>query len=133
MALGTVDFYGPLGSAIYAQLAAPLGSVLYYATAPERTVPPYTVYQFVAPMDDYTFNTAHIEVTVQIESISNQPWPNDARLIYAGTVHPNLQDAPLSVTGFRVLKVRRQKPFQFPDPDRFWHVGADYIVELQAT
>jgi hypothetical protein len=122
-----------LGSALYSRLATPLGSAFYDGLAPQGGTPPYTLWQVLTTSDDYTFGDDTTEqLDVQLRTVSNRRWPGEARRIY-GTVHANMQDAPLSVTGFTVLRVRRIDKFQYQDPDTFWHVGGVYRVALQKT
>lgn len=129
---GTVDSWMALGSAIYSRLATPLGSAIYDAVAPQGGTPPYTVWQVMAATDEYTFNTDSEELEVMVKVISNQTWPGQARRVY-GTVHNYMQDAPLSVTGFQVLRCRRVSRLQYTDTDSFHHVGGLYRVSLQKT
>lgn len=130
---GTVDSSLALGSAIYARMAPPLGSAFYDALAPQGGTPPYTVWQVMTTADEYTFNTDGEELEVMVKTVSNRKWPGEARRIYSGTVHPYMQDAPLSVSGFQVLRCRRTSKFQYPDPEGFWHVGGVYRVSLHKT
>lgn len=132
MALGTVDSWMALGSAIYARLAPPLGSAFYDTLAPQGGTPPYTLWQVLTTDDEYSFDRHGETLYVQIRSISNQVWPAHARRVY-GTAHAYMQDAPLSVSGFQVLRCRRVDKFQYPDPDGFWNVGGVYQVELVKT
>ncbi len=133
MPLGTVDSTLVLGSAIYAVMAPPLGSAFYYMLAPQNTLPPYTVYQFLTDVDEYSFNTSWQEIQVQVKTVSNQRWPTDAQRIYSNTVHPTMQDAALSVSGFQVLQVRRMHQLYYQDNEFFFHVGGIYGITLQKT
>jgi hypothetical protein len=129
---GTVDSFMALGSAIYTRLAAPLGSAIYDVNAKQGGTPPYTVWQVLTTTDEYTFNTTSEELEVQLRVVSNRKWPAEAKRVY-GTVHNYMQDAPLSVTGFTVLRCRRTDKFLYADPEGFWHVGGVYTISLQAT
>lgn len=132
MAVGTVDSSLALGSAIHARLATPLGSAIYDTLAPQNGTPPYTVYQILTSSDEYTFDSNNEELEVQVRSVSNRRWPGEAKRTY-GTAHAYMQDAPLSVTGFTVLRCRRTEKFQYQDNDFFHHVGGVYRITLRAT
>jgi hypothetical protein len=131
---GTVDSWNALGSAIYSRLATPLGSALYDAVADGTAPLPYTVWQVLANSDDYAFGADDKEqesLDVMLRCVSDRYWPDKARTMY-GTVHNYMQSAPLSVTGFNVLRcLRRGSKFQYQDSELFWNVGAIYAVRLQ--
>ena len=130
---GTVDSSLALGSAIYNRLASPLGSAIYDSLAPQGATPPYTIWQILTTNDEYSFaSNPSEELEVQVRSVSNRKWPGEARRQY-GTVHNYMQDAPLSVSGFSVLRCRRSDKFQYQEPDGFFNVGGVYRVVLQKT
>lgn len=131
------DSWNALGSAVYARLAPPLGSALYDGIAKSTVVPPYTVWQVLDTDDDRVFGdrgTATFETfQVMLRTISDRYYPDKARSIY-GTVHAYMEGAPLTVTGFSVMRCERTGGrFQYQDSEKFWNVGAVYTVELQRS
>lgn len=128
------DSWNALGSAVYSRLAPYVGSALYDAIAPGTVQPPFAVWQVLATNDEYSFSDDATEtLDVQVKAISDRDWPDRARTLY-GTIHTYMQDAPLSVTGYRVLRCRRMgSKFQYQDRDFFHHVGAIYRIEIVAV
>lgn len=130
------DSWNAVGSAVYSRLAPPLGSALYDAVARVTVTPPYTVWQVLDTDDDYTFGNGGStteSLFVMVKTISDRYYPDEARTIY-GTVHTYMQNAPLSVGGYTVLRCQRDgSRFQYQDNEKFWHVGATYRLEIQPT
>lgn len=129
------DSWNALGSAVYSRLAPYLGSALFDAIAPGAVQPPFGVWQVLVTDDEYKFGSTPVmeSIDVQLRFVSDRDWPDRARAMY-GTAHTYMQDAPLSVSGYRVLRCRRRGgKFQYMDTGNFWHVGAVYQVDLEAT
>ena len=119
-----------VGTAIYTRLHAQATVDVFYALATQGATPPYTVYQRMVSMDEYTFGTARLlNADYMVKVISNRNWPVEALDVYAH-IHNAMQDAPLTVTGFTCLRCRRKSTIEYRDPDGFWHVGGLYRVEI---
>lgn len=125
-----------IGSAIYGRLATPLGSAIYDGIAPAGAPSTFAVWQVATDLDEYTFgaNAKDLEsLDVILRCVSDRHWPDRARAMY-GTVHNYMQNAPLSVTGFTVIRCKRRGgKFQYQDSELFWHVGALYQIEIQQS
>jgi hypothetical protein len=123
-----------LGSALYTAIGTALGTVtplaVYQGLAPQGSAPPYAVFNQQTARDEYTFTSRGISASYQVKIVSNRQFANEAQLAY-DRVHRSLQDAPLTVTGYNLLRMRRETTIQFMDPDRFWHVGGVYRIDIQ--
>lgn len=124
-----------VGSAIYTRLSSATGSgtvSVYQDMAPQGTLPPYVVFARMVGADEYTFNTRGFVSRYVVKAVSNQPWATEAEQTYA-KYEPYMQDAPLSVTGYRLIRCRRANEVHYMDSDDFWHCGGEFEVELQPT
>lgn len=142
------DSLPALGSAIYSRLGtivytypAGSGTALVTGTLPtfntmatQGLLPPYVIFQLQSSIDGYAWGNHEEESndfvvkTVSFRSFLAQ----EAYPVY-GTIHAALQDAPLTVTGFRVMKVRRTSRIQYRDGQSYWHVGGIYRLDLVDT
>lgn len=126
--LGTVQYTYPTGAgtAMYS------GSVGVYNTlAIQQTATPYIVFQSQSGIDDYSFGSNREEsfdYVVKAVSVKNYP-SQEANPIFA-TADAALQDAPLSVSGYSVLRVRRTSRIRYRDAQGYWHVGGLFRIDL---
>lgn len=130
-----VTEWNALGSAIYSRLSSATGSgtvTIYQDLAPEGTQAPYLIFQRMVGTDERTFNTKHISSRYMVKAISNQPWATEAERTYA-IYEPYMDDAPLSITGYTLIRCRRTGPIHYQDPEMFWHCGGEFEVEVEKT
>jgi hypothetical protein len=122
--------YEALGSAIHSRIGALAGSQVYRDLAVEKTPPPYIVWGRVSSGDEYAFGTVtFLSAEYYVKAVTNRTWDGDTYGAY-GSAHALMQDAPLSVSGYRVLEVRRMNTFDYMDRDNYWHVGGNYKISL---
>jgi hypothetical protein len=127
-----------IGSAVYSRLGS-VGTVsVYQDLAPQGAAVPYCVFQRQTATDDYVFGpgqgtAAIVEAIYTVRVVSNRYNAAEAQIVYGGNTHPAMQDAPLSVTGYTVLRCRRESIIQYQDNDKYWHVGGLYRLEVQPT
>lgn len=129
--LGTVSYttYNGAGSAVVIG-AIPVVNTL----AVQQTPTPYLVYQLQTGLDDYSFagnreeSFDYVVKAVSVKSYASQ----EANPIY-DTAHTALQDAPLSVAGYSVKRVRRGSRIRYRDQQGFWHIGGIYRIDLAKT
>lgn len=130
--------YARLGTVQYSYFAGTVpvsGSVSVVNTlAPQQTAPPYIVFQQQAGLDDYKFgdySDESFDYVAKVVSLKAYP-TMEAQPIYSG-VHTALQDAPLSVSGQQVLRVRRMSRIKYRDTGGYWHVGGLYRLDIHKT
>lgn len=138
-ALGSA-IYSRLGTVVYTYLAG-AGTALVTGTLPtfntmatQGLLPPYVTFQLQSSIDGYAWGNHEEEsndFVVKVVSLRSF-LAQEAYPVY-GTIHAALQDAPLSVTGFRVMKVRRTSRIQYRDNSSYWHVGGIYRLDLVDT
>lgn len=99
----------------------------YYETAPQFVSSPYGIIQFMSGIDDYALddNTWYADYIVKV--VSDNYYPYNAVLNY-GSVHTQLQDNTFSVSGYEIIKLRRESVISFKDDKERWHVGGLYNV-----
>ena len=120
-----------LGSAIYAALgSASTALPVFQGLAPQGQRTPYVVFDRQAGVDDYTFTSKELSTDYTVKVVDDRLWPNVAATTY-GTVHSYMQDAPLTLSGFTLLRARRNATFNYRDQDGFWHIGGIYRVDVQ--
>lgn len=120
-----------LGSALYAVLAT-VGSVTFYDTlAPQggSAALPYGIYSYQAMIDEYAFGSGGISADMVVKVVSNRQWPSEAQRLYDLTVHPKVQDAALSMSGYEAKRCRRTNTIRYRDADGYWHVGGVYRID----
>ena len=133
------NHFTALGSAIAARLGTAGTVSVHQSLAPQGAVVPYAVFALQTETDDYTFGpsagTANniVEAIYTVQVVSNRYGPQEAQIIYGGNTHPAMQDAPLSVSGYTVLRCRRENSIQYQDSDKYWHVGGLYRVTVQTA
>lgn len=136
-----------IGSALYARL----GTVQYtYVTngtvtttgtlglwetlGPQDSNVPFVVFQYQAGPEDYAFGDGWhaISADYAVKAVSNRTYPIQTRQIY-GVTHAHLQDAPISVSGYATMRVRRNSMFEYRDPQGYWHSGGVYRIDIVET
>lgn len=124
--------HAALGSAIATALSG--GTVGAYDTlAVQGGTPPYVIFQAQSAGEhEYTFSSTGLRADYVVKVLSNRTWPGEAQTVY-NHVHNLMQNAALSVTGYRVLRCRVTGGIKFRDEDGFWHVGGIYRIDLQQT
>lgn len=122
-----------LGSAVYSRLNGQATVSIYDTLAPPGSVPPYGIWQLQAAVDTYMFADAgeFLAADVVVKVVSNHHWATEATRIY-DHIHNAMQDAPLAVTGYNLIRCRRASLIRFRDPDEYWHVGGLYTVEIDS-
>lgn len=121
------------GSAIYNQLGGTAANPpVYYGLAPQGGTPPYIIVNRLDGDDEYTFNSSGVNTRYTVKAVSNRIWPNEAWNAY-GSVHPTLQNAALTITGFTSLRCQRVSTIEYQDPGRYWHIGGIYRIEAWRT
>jgi hypothetical protein len=132
MAVGSV--FSALGSALYAAIGTAAGTVapmaVYQGMAPQGSVFPYAMFNQQTARDEYTFTSRGMTASYQVKVVSNRQSDSEARAAY-DRLHANLQDAPLTVTGYTLMRMRRETTIEYQDPDRFWHVGGIYRIDIE--
>lgn len=130
--------YGRLGTAQYTYVtsgtATTTGSVgVYDSLAPQGTAVPYVIFQQQVGLDDYAFGDWRSrQMDYVIKAVSDRRYPHQARQIYT-TAHANVQDAPLSISGYALMRLRRLRTFEERDTDGYIHTGGIYRVDTVAT
>lgn len=143
----TVDSISAVGSALYSRLGTvqytynnggtvPVTGTLgtYDTLAPQNptTNPPYVIFQLMADVGEYTFGTANGQsMDWLIKVVSNRLYPSQQAYSLYNQAHGNVQNAPLSVTGYTVQRCRRQTQIApFREANGYWHVGGIYRVDI---
>ena len=122
-----------MGSAIYGRLAPSLGSAVYDTIAPGTVATEYVVFQRLTEIDDYSFGNNRMEsLEYLIKAVSDDDWPHTAYARY-GVAHDAIQDAPLTVGGYGLMRFRRTSTINYMDNERFHHVGGVYRCDLNKT
>jgi len=124
--------HAALGSAINSALSG--GTVSVYDTlAVQGGTPPYAIFQAQNPGEmEYTFSSSGLRADYVLKVISNRTWPGEAQQVY-NHIHNLMQNAALSVSGYRVLRCRVSSGIKYRDEDGFWHVGGVYRIDLQQS
>lgn len=119
-----------MGSAIYGRLAPVQGSAVFDMLAPAEQPSPYTIFQRLTDIDEYAFGTARIEnLQYLIKAVDNGDWPHRAYARY-GVAHDAIQDAPLTIPGYREMRFRRTATINYADNLGYWHVGGIYSAVI---
>lgn len=124
--------HAALGSALTTVLSG--GTVSAYDTlAVQGGTPPYAIFQAQNPgLQSYTFSGTELRADYVVKVLSNRTWPGEAQQVY-NHIHNLMQNAALSVSGYRVLRCRLTTGIKYRDEDGFWHVGGVYRIDLQQT
>lgn len=129
--LGTVVYSYRIaqGTALYS------GSVDVYNTmALQQNATPYIIFQLQTGLDEYSFGTNREEsLDYVMKVVSLRDYPSQECNPIFDTAHTALQDAPLSVPGYSVLRVRRGSRIRYRDRSGYWHVGANYQIDIAKT
>ncbi len=123
------------GTALTALLAGgTAGTAIYEDHAPFDAALPYVVFNAQAgTWDELEGDARFAEIVYQVQAVSGSAWPKEASAIDA-QIDARLHAAPLSVTGYGLLAVRRESDVQYAEVSgnqTFQHVGALYRIELQ--
>ena len=127
--MATGNDIAAIGSAIYSRIGTAGTVGVYSDLAPQGSAPPYCIYQQQAAPDEYTFTSHMVSADYVVKIVSNRTWAGEAQQIY-GHIHTLMQDAPLSVSGFSLMRCRRQSTIKYRDGDGFWHVGGLYRIDV---
>lgn len=126
--LGTVvySYRTSEGTALYS------GSVPVHNTvAPQQAPAPYLVFQLQTGVPDYWFNGREEEgFDYALKAMSLRTYASqEANPIFeqAATV---LQDAPLSIPGYKLMKARRGSRIRYKDSKGYWNVGSLWRIEV---
>ena len=106
---------------------------IFHAKAPSNATPPYIVVHRQAETDDWTFAGQPMEHDVWTVKAINRGGSASAAEDIRAAVTAALNDAPLTVTGFALLQLRRMSKFDFPeveDGTQFNHCGAIFRVDV---
>ena len=121
-------------SAVTSQLGA--ANNVFHPKAPRNAVPPYIVIHRQAETDEWTFAGAPSERDLwTVKAINRGSSASSAEDIRAA-VTTALNDAPITVTGFALLQLRRMSKFDYPEVDdgeQFNHCGAIFRVDVDPT
>lgn len=136
LALMGSAFYSRLGTVQYTYVTSgtvtTTGSVGVWDTqAVQGTAVPYVIFQYQAGVDDYAFSDSwqSLSMDFAVKAVSNRLYPVQARQIYS-IAHTNLQDAPLVIPGYALMRCRRRSPFEYRDSDQYIHSGGIYRVDI---
>lgn len=121
--LGTAGTLGTLGcTGVYRQIA------------PQGSVEPYVVFQQQAGTDSYTFTARDARSLVYlVKAVDRGPSGSRAAQL-AERVESLLGDAPLTVTGWQNLRLRRESDVEYVEVDNgviYQHYGALYRVDVR--
>lgn len=129
--LGTVVYTYPTGS----------GTAMYSGSVPvvntlalQQTLPPYIVFQLQTGIPEYAFagdEGESFDYLVKAVSLRNFPSQESNPIFEKASI--TLQDAPLSVAGYSVLRVRRGSRVRYRDQQGYWHVGAIFRIDIVRT
>lgn len=126
--LGTVQYTYPTGSGT-AQYSGSVG--VFNTLSIQQTATPYVIFQLQSGIDDYSFagdREESFDYVVKAVSVKNSP-SQEANPIFA-TADAALQDAPLSVAGYSVMRVRRTSRIRYRDGSGYWHVGGIFRIDI---
>ena len=116
------------GSAIFNKLTG--GTIpVFYQLAPQAQSPPFVEIVFMSGMDERTFTDKGLNTTFLVKVISDRQYPLQAIQAYGG-IHDLLEDAVITFDDYNLLMIRRESIVQYQDPDRFWHVGGNYNLDI---
>ena len=98
--------------------------------APQRSDPPFIVFQAMSKVDEHTFDGRFANMVYLVKAISKSAWPKEAMDVDT-LINTTLEDAALSVTGYRLLLCRRESDFYFTEQSggHDWqHIGGLYRI-----
>jgi len=122
--------YTAFGSALHSYLNAQATVDVYYVRALQNTAPEYCIVQRQSGLLNYTFTSRGMNTDYLVKVVSNRMYPGVAWQVYEHIAEA-MQDAPLNITGFTLLRCRQSSSIEFPDNDGFWHVGHLYDIDAQ--
>lgn len=128
--------YGRLGTVQYTYAtqgtATTTGSVgVYNGMAPQETLTPYVIFQRMSGLDEYTFDTRGESLEYMVKAVSDRAYPGMQAYPIYGQAHDALQDAPLNVGSYVLMRCRRRSQFEYRDTDGYLHVGGLYRIDIE--
>lgn len=107
--------------AVTSLLGAP--NNVFHRIAPRGAIPPYVVLHRQAETDEWTFSGPALEHDLWTVKAICRGSKSDAADDIAQAITVALNDAPISVVGYRLLYLRRESKIDFGEPDGadFWH------------
>jgi len=121
-----------MGSALYSYINTQGTITTYYQKAPQSAQPPFVIVSFVSATDDYTFDSNGMNADYFIKVVGSKVFPESTISLY-GAVHDLIQDAPITITGNNLLRIRRESIMQYQDSEDFWNVGGLYNLDTWKT
>lgn len=119
-----------LGSALYQLVDSATTIPVYYALAPQGTVPPYVILQRQEGRDERTFTGTGVSADYVVKVVSREQWPTPAQKVY-DAIHGQIEGGgTVAVSGYNLLRFQRQATIEYQDPGQFWHVGGLYRLEV---
>ena len=115
-------------------LATAKGGV-FNSVAPRGAQPPFVVFQAMSKVDEHTFNGRFGNAIYLVKAVSESPWPKEAEDVDT-VVDTALEDATLTITGYRALLCRRESDFSLVEEiggKTFTHVGGLYRIMADQT
>ena len=120
-----------IGSALYSALGGTAATpAVYYAFAPQGSTPPYVVVQRQSAIDERNWTSHFVSADYVIKAVSDRQWPAEAWQAY-GSAHATIDEKHLTVSGYTAMRCERIATVEYIDPERFWHVGGIYRIEIQ--
>ena len=120
-----------MGSAIYSVLNAAGTVSVYQDIAPQGGTPPYAIFGRLVANDTHHMAAGEsgVDADYMVKVISNRTYSGEAQTIY-GHLHDAMDNAALSVSGYTLLRCRRDSTLSFRDDEEFWHVGGIYGISI---
>lgn len=126
--LGTViyTYRTGVGTALYS------GSVGVYNTlAPQQTPGPYLAYQLQTGVPNYWFNGKEEEgFDYALKALSLRDYPSQEANPIFEQAATALQDAPLSIPGYKLMRARRGSRIRYRDTKGYWNIGSLWRIEV---
>ncbi len=106
---------------------------VFHRVAPRNATPPYVVLHRQAGTDDWTFSGQPLEHDLWTVKAICRGSASDAADAIARAITVALNDAPITVTGYALLQLRRESKIDYGERDSedMWnHVGGTYRVDV---
>lgn len=123
--------FSVVGSALNSLIDSATTLPVFYARAPQGTVPPYVIFNRQGARDEYTFDGTGVNASYLIKVVTLDTWPTGAQRTY-DALHASIQDRGSVSGGYQLLRMRRSSTIEFQDDKNAWHVGGLYDVEIWA-
>lgn len=108
-------------------------NAVFHRVAPRGATPPYVVLHRQAGTDDWTFSGAPLERDVWTVKAVCRGSASDQADEIARQVTAALNDAPITITGYALLYLRRESKIDYGErdgDDQWHHVGGLFRVDL---